>query len=122
MTIHQHPIADPRIVELAKAHANAVKLASAAQDYALHLAKALDRTLGPGKYIAPCDSYLLRLCTAALDVADDGDFYALRLILIDDNDWDEDGNDLGQSAAEREADRADYLYEQMRDRRMEEGL
>lgn len=58
------------------------------------------------------------LCNAIIALIDDGDAWAERAALMEELNCDEDGNDLEQSAAEREADRADYLYDQRRDAQM----
>lgn len=58
------------------------------------------------------------LCNAIINLIDDGDAWAERETLMEELNCDEDGNDLEQSAAEREADRADYLYDQRRDAQM----
>lgn len=58
------------------------------------------------------------LCNAIIALIDDGDAWAEREVLMEELNCDEDGNELEQSAAEREADRADYLYDQRRDAQM----
>ena len=55
------------------------------------------------------------LCNAIIALIDDGDAWAERDALMEELNCDEDGNDLERSAADREADRADYLYDMRRD-------
>lgn len=58
------------------------------------------------------------LCNAIINLIDDGDAWAEREVLMEELNCDEDGNDLERSAADREADLADYLYDQWRDAQM----
>ena len=58
------------------------------------------------------------LCNAIIALIDDGDAWAERAALMDELGCDEEGLDVERSAADREADRADYLYDQWRDDRM----
>ena len=59
------------------------------------------------------------LCNAIINLIDDGDAWAERDALMEELNCDEDGNDLEQSAAEREADRGEYLYDMRRDARLD---
>lgn len=65
-----------------------------------------------------CNDTRFDLCNAIINLIDDGDAWAERAALMEELNCDEDGNDLEQSAAEREADRADYLYDMRRDAQM----
>lgn len=91
-------------------HLAAIKQAKAAAELAFIAAqyaanpKSLDARFG--------------LCNAIIALIDDGDAWAERETLMEELNCDEDGNDLEQSAADREADRADYLYDQRRDAQM----
>lgn len=77
---------------------NARALALAAADYLAELEKdQKDRAaLGTLKVwrLEASQSALLDLCNAAIDFADDGDFYRLRKIVCEDNNWDHEGRDL----------------------------
>lgn len=65
-----------------------------------------------------CNDTRFDLCNAIINLIDDGDVMAEREVLMEELNCDEDGNDLEQSAADREADRADYLYDMRRDAQM----
>lgn len=65
-----------------------------------------------------CNDTRFDLCNAIIALIDDGDAWAEREVLMEELNCDEDGSDLEQSAADREADRADYLYDMRRDAQM----
>lgn len=58
------------------------------------------------------------LCNAIINLIDDGDVMAERAALMEELGCDEEGLDVERSAADREADRADYLYDMRRDAQM----
>ena len=99
------------------AHVTAYRKHIAAQKQA-KAAKELARIAALYARFPKCDDTRFDLCNAIINLIDDGDVWGERAALMDELNCDEDGNDLERSAADREADRADYLYDMRRDAQM----
>lgn len=99
------------------AHVTAYRKHLAAQKQAKAAAE-LARVAAHYARFPECDGTRFDLCNAIIALIDDGDAWAEREALMEELNCDEDGNDLERSAADREADRADYLYDQRRDAQM----